>query len=109
MPLYLAKFSLTPEAWAKLIKEPEDRREAVGRLVEASGGKLLGYWYASGDHDGDRAGDRGRQRCVQLAVYDGAADGGGDAGCAASGAGYRLSSSRRLTGALTGLPRQARR
>src|SRR5438552_874221 len=52
MPLYLAKFSLTPEAWAKLIKEPEDRREAVGRLVEATGGKLLGYWYAFGDHDG---------------------------------------------------------
>ncbi|HSO54920.1 MAG TPA: GYD domain-containing protein [Actinomycetes bacterium] len=52
MPLYLAKFSMTPEAWAKLIKEPEDRRETVGRLLEANGGKLLGFWYAFGDHDG---------------------------------------------------------
>ena len=52
VPLYLAKFSLTPEAWAKLIKEPEDRREAVGRLLEAAGGKLYGYWYAFGDQDG---------------------------------------------------------
>jgi uncharacterized protein with GYD domain len=52
VPLYRAKFSMTPEAWAKLIKEPEDRRETVGRLLEASGGKLLGYWYAFGDHDG---------------------------------------------------------
>lgn len=52
MPLYLAKFSMTPEAWAKLIREPEDRRETVGRLLEAAGGKLLGYWYAFGDHDG---------------------------------------------------------
>ena len=52
MPLYLTKFSMTPEAWAKLIKEPEDRREAVGRLLEAAGGKLHGYWYAFGDHDG---------------------------------------------------------
>jgi uncharacterized protein with GYD domain len=52
VPLYLAKFSMTPEAWTKLIKEPEDRREPVGRLLEANGGKLLGYWYAFGDHDG---------------------------------------------------------
>jgi uncharacterized protein with GYD domain len=52
VPLHLAKFSMTPEAWAKLIKEPEDRREMVGRLLEASGGKLLGYRYAFGDHDG---------------------------------------------------------
>jgi uncharacterized protein with GYD domain len=27
-------------------------QETVGRLLEASGGKLLGYWYAFGDHDG---------------------------------------------------------
>ena len=52
MPLYLAKFSMTPEAWAKLIKEPEDRRQTVGPLLEANGGKLLGFWYALGDHDG---------------------------------------------------------
>jgi len=52
VPLYLVKFSMTPEAWAKLIKEPEDRRETVGRLIEAVGGKLHGYWYAFGDHDG---------------------------------------------------------
>lgn len=40
MPLYLTKFSTTPEAWAKLIKQPEDRRQEVGRLLEAAGGKL---------------------------------------------------------------------
>jgi uncharacterized protein with GYD domain len=43
---------MTPEAWVKLIKEPEDRRETVGRLFEATGGKLHDYWYAFGDHDG---------------------------------------------------------
>jgi uncharacterized protein with GYD domain len=52
VPLYLAKFSMTPEAWAKLIKEPEDRREAIGPLLEAVGGKLHGLWYAFGEHDG---------------------------------------------------------
>ena len=43
--------------WAKLIKEPEDRQEAVGRLLEAAGGKLLGLWYAFGDHDGYALGE----------------------------------------------------
>jgi uncharacterized protein with GYD domain len=52
MPLYLVKFSYTPEAWAKLIKEPEDRRETIGPLLEAAGGRLHGLWYAFGDHDG---------------------------------------------------------
>jgi uncharacterized protein with GYD domain len=51
MPLYLTKFSYTPEAWAKLIKEPEDRRETLGPLLEAVGGKLHGLWFAFGDHD----------------------------------------------------------
>src|SRR6266545_3423219 len=52
MPLYLIRFSYTPEAWAKLVKEPEDRRETIGALLEAAGGKLHGLWYAFGDHDG---------------------------------------------------------
>ena len=52
MPLYLVRFSYTPEAWAKLIKNPEDRREPVQKLVEAVDGKLQGFWYAFGGHDG---------------------------------------------------------
>jgi hypothetical protein len=28
MPLYLTRFSYTPETWARLIAKPEDRREA---------------------------------------------------------------------------------
>ncbi|TIT25617.1 MAG: GYD family protein, partial [Mesorhizobium sp.] len=28
MPMYLTKFSYTPETWARLIENPEDRREA---------------------------------------------------------------------------------
>jgi uncharacterized protein with GYD domain len=52
MPLYLTKFSYTPESWAKLIKEPEDRRESIRPLLEAAGGKLHGLWFAFGDHDG---------------------------------------------------------
>ncbi len=52
MPLYLTKFSYTPETWAKLIKNPEDRRKAATQYIESVGGKLHGFWYAFGDHDG---------------------------------------------------------
>jgi len=49
---YLIRFGYTPDEWAKMIKEPEDRRKTIGSLLEAIGGKLRGLWYAFGDHDG---------------------------------------------------------
>ena len=52
MSLYLTRFSYTPQAWAKLIKSPEDRRAAAQQYIESVGGKLHGFWYAFGDHDG---------------------------------------------------------
>jgi len=52
MALYLTRFSYTPETWARLTKNPEDRREAARRYIEAVGGKLHGFWYAFGEYDG---------------------------------------------------------
>ena len=52
MPLYLCKFSYTPETWARLIGNPEDRRAAAESYIESVGGKLHGFWYAFGEHDG---------------------------------------------------------
>ena len=52
MPLYLTKFSYTPETWARLIENPEDRRKAAQTYIESAGGKLHGFWYAFGTHDG---------------------------------------------------------
>ena len=52
MPMYLMRFSYTPEAWARLIKKPEDRREVARAVVEKLGGKLHGFWYGFGEHDG---------------------------------------------------------
>ena len=52
MPLYLSKFSYTPESWARLIGNPEDRREAARTYIESVGGTLHGFWYAFGSHDG---------------------------------------------------------
>ena len=50
--MYLTRFSYTPETWARLAKNPEDRREAAKAYVESVGGKLHGFWYAFGEFDG---------------------------------------------------------
>lgn len=52
MPLYLSKFSYTPETWARLAEKPEDRRKAAQTYIESVGGTLQGFWYAFGSHDG---------------------------------------------------------
>ena len=52
MPLYLSKFSYTPETWARMLAKPEDRRPAAQTYIESVGGKLHGFWYAFGEHDG---------------------------------------------------------
>ena len=52
MAMYLTRFSYTPETWARMIENPEDRREAARTYIESVGGKLHGFWYAFGEHDG---------------------------------------------------------
>jgi uncharacterized protein with GYD domain len=52
MTMYLTRFSYTPETWARLIQNPEDRREAARSYIESVGGKLHGFWYSFGEHDG---------------------------------------------------------
>ena len=51
MAFYLTRFSYTPETWARLTKNPEDRREAARKYIESVGGKLHGFWYAFGAYD----------------------------------------------------------
>ncbi len=51
MALYLTRFSYTTETWARLVKNPEDRRDAARSYIESVGGKLHGFWYAFGEYD----------------------------------------------------------
>jgi uncharacterized protein with GYD domain len=76
MPLYLSRFSYTPETWAKLIASPEDRRKAAQEYIESVGGKLHGFWYAFGTHDGFNlweAPDNVSMAAVALAISAGGA------------------------------------
>jgi uncharacterized protein with GYD domain len=76
MPLYLTRFSYTAETWARLIDNPEDRRQAAQRYIESVGGKLHGFWYAFGKHDGYslwEAPDNVSMAAVALAITGGGA------------------------------------
>jgi uncharacterized protein with GYD domain len=76
MSLYLSKFSYTPETWARLIRNPEDRRKAAKSYIESVGGKLHGFWYAFGAYDGYalwEAPDNVSMAAVALAISAGGA------------------------------------
>src|SRR5213592_3590265 len=52
MPVFLMRFSYTPETWSRLIQNPEDRRDAARAYIEKVGGALHGFWYGFGEYDG---------------------------------------------------------
>ncbi|WP_066288245.1 GYD domain-containing protein [Arthrobacter sp. B6] len=76
MPLYLSRFSYTPETWGRLVTSPEDRRIAAQAYIESVGGRLHGFWYAFGTHDGYNlweAPDNVSMAAVALAISGGGA------------------------------------
>lgn len=48
---YLIQISYTPEAVARLVKNPENREEVARFLMEKLGGKLKGFWVSFGEYD----------------------------------------------------------
>ena len=51
MPRYLQQISYTQEAWQALIKNPQNRIDAVRPAVEKLGGKIETAYFAFGDYD----------------------------------------------------------
>jgi len=51
MASYLLQLSYSSEAWAAMVKHPENRVEAVGKVVEKLGGSIGGFWMSFGEHD----------------------------------------------------------
>ena len=52
MPLYMTQFAYTPEAWAALVDNPEDRSAAVREVAESMGGRLVSWYLSFGEYDG---------------------------------------------------------
>jgi uncharacterized protein with GYD domain len=51
MPLYMAQLSYSPQAWAGLVHNPENREEKVRGMLAEAGCTLHHLWYAFGDDD----------------------------------------------------------
>ena len=51
MPHYLHQVAYSPEGWAALLAQPQDRIEAVRPAIEKLGGRIESAWFAFGDYD----------------------------------------------------------
>lgn len=51
MPLYLHQVAYSREGWEALVKQPQDRIEAVRPAIERLGGKIKSAYFAFGDYD----------------------------------------------------------
>ncbi len=51
MPSYLIQLAYTSDAWAAMVKQPQNRLEAVRPIVEKLGGKFEHAWLAFGEYD----------------------------------------------------------
>lgn len=51
MPIFITQGRYTREAIKGMITKPEDRAEAVSRLVSKAGGRLLNYYVTFGEYD----------------------------------------------------------
>ena len=51
MPHYLIQAAYTPEAWATMAKNPQDRAEKIRPVIEGLGGRLIAVFLSFGKYD----------------------------------------------------------
>ncbi len=51
MAYYLVQAAYTPEAMAAMVKNPQNRMEAVLPIFEKLGGRIIDMWIAFGEYD----------------------------------------------------------
>ena len=51
MAQYLLQVAYTSEAWANMVKHPQDRIGIVSKVIQSLGGKMIGGWLSFGDYD----------------------------------------------------------
>jgi len=51
MPHYMIQASYTPEAWAGLVKKPQDRSRALRDQMKSVRGRLVSFYNAFGESD----------------------------------------------------------
>lgn len=51
MAVFLFEVSYTPEAWTEMVRNPQDRAQAVRDAAERLGGKIGTFWASLGEYD----------------------------------------------------------
>jgi uncharacterized protein with GYD domain len=51
MPIYISQGRYTRDAIKGMLVKPEDRADAVGRLIAKAGGRLIGHYLTFGEYD----------------------------------------------------------
>ncbi len=51
MKHYMLQISYSQSAYETMIKKPQNRVEAVSKVIQNLGGKLGGFWFSFGDYD----------------------------------------------------------
>jgi len=51
LAVFLFEVSYTSKAWAEMVRNPQDRAQAVRDAVERLGGKIGSFWTSLGEYD----------------------------------------------------------
>jgi uncharacterized protein with GYD domain len=75
MPIYISRGRFSSDAVKGMVAKPENREEAVSKLFESVGGKLIGWYLTFGHHDWLVIGEFPDDRACASAVLAAAAGG----------------------------------
>jgi uncharacterized protein with GYD domain len=75
MSIYISRGRFTPEAIQAMLTNPENREEAVAKLFQSTGGRLIGWYLTFGHHDWLAIGEFPDEKAAASAVLAAAAGG----------------------------------
>src|SRR6516162_3911318 len=75
MPIYISRGRVTSDAVKGMLANPENREEAVAKLVKSVGGKLIGWYLTFGPYDWMSIAEFPDEKAAAAAVLAAAAGG----------------------------------
>jgi uncharacterized protein with GYD domain len=75
MPIYISRGRFTADAVKGMLAKPENREEAVAKLFQSVGGRLIGWYLTFGRHDWMVIGEFPNEKAAASAVLAAAAGG----------------------------------
>jgi uncharacterized protein with GYD domain len=75
MPIFISRGRFTADAVKGMLAKPENREEAVAKLFQSVGGRLIGWYLTFGRHDWMVIGEFPNEKAAASAVLAAAAGG----------------------------------